>query len=231
MQLNIRDAAELLKIPEKDLYKLTKKNEIPHYILNKSPYFNRAELLEWSIAKSRDISPDFFATPDNVDDLLPHLYEALENGGIHTLAPSTTKAEVLRNVVTLIPSLSASESELIYSALMARETLGSTAIGNGIAIPHVRNPIILNIKGPAVLLCFLSTPIDFGAIDNIKVSTVFTMISPTARVHLHLLARLSYLLQKENVQSVLSPQTDPARILDVMRTLEHEIGKGTQKNL
>ena len=223
MQLTVRDASTLLRLPERELYRLIKRNEIPHYRLNKSCSFNKADLLEWAIARSIDISPEFFSAADIAIEQLPLLADALANGGIHRLSGMRDKTEVLHKVVTLIAGINESESTLIFNALMARETLGSTAIGNGIAIPHVRNPIVLNIKGPSVLLCFLEEPINFGALDGEKVSTIFTMISPTARIHLHLLARLSFLLQNDGIRSMLSLDQEPARILATIREAENTI--------
>jgi len=223
MQLTVRDASELLNLPEKKIYSMIKRNEIPFYRLNKSYLFNRAELLEWAISRSIHISPDFFSQPDDDNQQLPLLADAIEKGGIHHLETTITKEDVLRTVVKLIPKLAQSKSDLIFTALMARETLGSTAIGDGIAIPHVRNPIILNINEPSILLCFLKDPLDFGALDGKKVTTIFTMISPTARIHLHLLARLSFILQNTEIRAVLSRDHSPAQILSKIRKAESEI--------
>jgi PTS system nitrogen regulatory IIA component len=222
MQLTVRDASALLKLPEKTLYRFIKRNEIPFYRLNNHCFFNRAELLEWAIARSIDVSPDFFGKETHAEQL-PLLSAAITTGGVYKIAESRTKSEVLQKIVSFIPRLTTSEKELIFKALMARETLGSTAIGNGIAIPHVRNPIILNIKGPSILLCFLESPIDFGALDGKKVSTIFTMISPTARIHLHLLARLSYVLQNKSVRNMLTPAHDSAKILSCISDVENNI--------
>src|SRR5262249_48316043 len=72
--------------------------------------------------------------------------------------------------------------------------LQSTGIGEGIAIPHVRNPIVLHVPRPTVTLCFLDRPIDFGALDGKPVHVLFAMVSPTVRAHLRLLSRLSFAL-------------------------------------
>jgi|WetSurMetagenome_2_1015567.scaffolds.fasta_scaffold00008_123 nitrogen PTS system EIIA component len=229
MQLTVRDASRLVNLPEKALYRLIKRNEIPFYRLNKRWFFNRAELLEWAIARSVDISRDFFGK-DTPADRLPMLASALDNGGVYTIAGINTRREAIQKVVLLIPGLGKGDKELVFKALMARETLGTTAIGNGIAVPHVRNPIILNIAAPSILLCFLENPVDFSALDGKKVTTMFTMISPTTRIHLHLLARLSYVLQNKEVRSLLAPGRDPARIVSCIRDLENDIpGKSTGK--
>jgi PTS system nitrogen regulatory IIA component len=86
------------------------------------------------------------------------------------------------------------DREFLLRVLLAREALQSTAIGDGIAIPHVRNPIVLHVPRPMVTLCFLEHPVDFGALDGTPVHVLFTLISPTVRAHLRLLSRLSFAL-------------------------------------
>jgi nitrogen PTS system EIIA component len=223
MQITVREASALLKLPEKTIYRFIKRNEIPSYRLNKSFFFNKAELLEWAISRSIDIAPEFFSSADQDQGALPLLADALKNGGIHRITGGSTKTDVLQNIVALIPDTSSSDKNQIFKALLTRESLGSTAIGNGIAIPHARNPIILNIKGPSILLCFLENPVDFDAVDGKKVATIFTMISPTARVHLHLLARLSYLLQDDGLRALISPATEPALLHGKIREAEERM--------
>jgi nitrogen PTS system EIIA component len=223
MQLTVREASRLLNLSEKEIYRLIKRNDIPFYRLNKTCFFNRSELLEWAIARSVDISADFFSSPNSQNEQMPLLAGAIEKGGIHLLENNESKSDVLRMVVSLIPGLSESDRERIFNALLARETLGSTAIGNGIAIPHVRNPIIINSNDPVVLLCFLSTPIDYGALDGEKVSTVFMMISPNTRIHLHLLARLSFILQNKGIRKILTSDKNRETLLVRVRELESTI--------
>ena len=56
------------------------------------------------------------------------------------------------------------DREFLFQVLVAREALEPTAIGDGIAIPHVRNPIVLHVPEPAITLCFLEAAVDFGAL-------------------------------------------------------------------
>jgi PTS system nitrogen regulatory IIA component len=97
-----------------------------------------------------------------------------------------------------------SDREAIAQLLLAREALGSTAIGDGIAIPHVRRPILLNASGPSIALCFLEQPIDFGAVDGQPVFAIFLLISPSARSHLHLLSRLSFAMHDRGLKDALA---------------------------
>lgn len=52
------------------------------------------------------------------------------------------------------------DREQLLQVLLAREALASTAIGDGVAIPHVRNPIVLHVARPAITLCLLERPVD-----------------------------------------------------------------------
>ncbi|HPC58914.1 MAG TPA: PTS sugar transporter subunit IIA, partial [Kiritimatiellia bacterium] len=124
----------------------------------------------------------------------PGLTEAMRSGGIFYRVEGADKPAVLRSVVTLMPLPEDVDREFLYQVLLAREAAGSTAIGDGVAIPHVRNPIVMHIQRPLVSLCFLDRPVDFGALDGKPVHALFTMVSPTIKAHLALLSRLSYCL-------------------------------------
>ena len=108
----------------------------------------------------------------------------------------------------------------LATALAAREAMGSTGIGHGIAIPHVRNPILLQVQQPLVSLCLLARPVDFDAIDGEPVHVLFTVISPTVSVHLRMLAELSLLLQDPELRERLNRRAPAAALIDRMRALE-----------
>jgi len=118
------------------------------------------------------------------------------------------------------------DPDFLLQVLLAREALGTTAIGDGIAIPHVRNPILLHVSSPAITLCFLEKPIDFQALDGKPVDVLFTLISPTAKTHLHLLAKLAYALREERFKEVLRRRGSATEIMTTVKALETELGSG-----
>src|SRR6266850_4627523 len=190
MKLTVRDAAQILNVSEKTIYRWIKQGVIPAYQISDQDRFNRAELLEWATSRRINVSPEIFAEPNGGEVPPPSLSEALRAGGVHYRVEGTDKASVLHAVVDMIKLPEEVDREFLYQVLLAREALGSTGLGEGIAIPHVRNPIVLHLSRPLVTLCFLERPVDFGAIDGQPVTTLFTLISPTVRAHLHLLSRL-----------------------------------------
>jgi PTS system nitrogen regulatory IIA component len=107
--------------------------------------------------------------------------------------------------------------------LMAREAIGSTGIGGGIALPHPRNPIVLSVDKPIVSLLFLEKPIDFNAIDGKPVILFFLLISPTVRIHLHLLSRIAYAVHYAAFKDALSSKAPPGEILAALHNVEINI--------
>src|SRR5438128_2157857 len=78
----------------------------------------------------------------------------------------TNKDLALRALVQVLPLPESIDRELLLALFRAREASASTAVGDGIAIPHVRNPIVLHVARPVITLAFLSHPVDFGALDG-----------------------------------------------------------------
>lgn len=181
MQLSVKNAANILNVSEKTIYRWIKQQVIPAYRINEQYRFNRSELLDWATSRRIQISPEIFQETEQSKTPLPSIFEALKAGGIAYRIGGKDKSSVLRSIVDILNLPEEVDREFLYQVLMARETLGSTGIGEGIAIPHVRNPVVLHVSRPSMTLCFLDNPIDFGAIDGQPVSTLFTLISPTVR--------------------------------------------------
>jgi PTS system nitrogen regulatory IIA component len=230
MQLSVKDAAAILNVSEKTIYRWIKQGTIPSYRINEQFRFNRAELLEWATSRRIQVSPDIFAEKYASSLPLPTLAEALKAGGVAYRVEGSDPSSVLRAVVDLLYLPEEVDREFLYQVLLARETLGSTGIGDGIAIPHVRNPVVLHVSKPTVTLCFLEKPIDFGAIDNLPVDILFTLISPSVRAHLHLLSRLGIVLRDPAVKSALRSRASREELMEAFSRAEAALpapsGKG-----
>ena len=111
----------------------------------------------------------------------------------------------------------------LLKVLLTRESLGSTGIGDGIAIPHVRNPIVLHIQRPMVTLCSLKAAIDFAALDGKPVHTLFTLVSPTIRAHLGLLSKLAFALRDERFKQAVANRGSRQELLEAAAVVEHQM--------
>lgn len=220
MQLTVRDVAGLLSISEKTVYRWIQQGTLPAYRVNDQYRFNRAELLEWAISKKISVSEDIFKEPEVSPSTIPTLQEALQTGGIFYRIEGDDKESVLKAVVEHMRLPEEVDRDFLFRVLMAREALASTGMGDGIAIPHVRNPIVLNVTQPMISLCFLEKPVDFGALDGKPVYALFSMISPTMKAHLHLLSRLAFVLQDLQFKTVLQEQRLREEIFQEINRIE-----------
>jgi len=128
------------------------------------------------------------------------------------------KAHALRFAAASLGARSGLDPERIREALAAREALGSTGIGRGIAVPHVCLP---NLDRPYALFCTLADPIDFDAIDNRPVDLIFTIITPPGSgpgggEALSYLAAVSRMLRDENLAAALRNASNPWSVYDIV---------------
>jgi PTS system nitrogen regulatory IIA component len=193
MKLTVRQAARLLSVSESEVYRWVESGEIPCVLIKNQPLFGRAELLEWATARRLPVSLELFENSDEGGSRL-RFADALERGGVHHDVPGQDRAGVLRAIVERLPLAEEDDRELLLQVLLARESAGSSGIGEGIAIPHVRSPLIFPGTPGIATLSYLAAPVPFDAIDGKPVQTVFMLVSPTIRGHLQLLARLSAVL-------------------------------------
>jgi PTS system nitrogen regulatory IIA component len=142
--------------------------------------------------------------------------DLLDVKAISTELTSRNKVEVLIEMIELLrrvqPDLDAAE---LLAVLIDREELGSTGIGDGIAIPHGK------LKGLDRLLMAFGRKkdgIDFDSIDNRPAHLFFLLLAPESEATLHLkaLARISKLLRKDDVRRLLLDAPDPATLLSIL---------------
>jgi len=226
MQLGVRDVSKLLNVSEKTIYRWITQGVLPAYRVNEQYRFNRAELLEWATSRKMNVAAEMFDEPESNAAPIPGLVESLQAGGIFYRLDGADKEAVLRAVVEHLRLPEEVDREFLLRVLLAREALQSTGIGDGIAIPHVRNPIVLHVSRPMITLCFLERPIDFGALDGRPVHVLFTLVSPTVRAHLRLLSRLSFALHDAAFKKAVLRQGSREEILDAARRVEASLERG-----
>lgn len=222
MFLKITDLATAAGVDEKTVLDWIKNKGLPAHKQDDRYQVNRVDLLEWGTNHGITIHPDIFAGSDENPDR-PLVSEALVHGGIFFDLPGDTPESALREVVSRLKLPPCLDPEFLLQTLLAREALGSTAFGNGIAIPHVRNPIVGQTSESAISLCFLKNPIDFDAIDGLPVTILFTLVTPNVKAHLHLLAKLAFLLHDQGFQTLLRRPGTEAEIMKAVCALEETI--------
>jgi len=225
MLLETPEAAQALNVDEKTVIRWIRKDKLPAEQVLGNYRINPVDLLEWATERGIKVNPALYRMHDADNQPLPTLSRAVEAGGIHCGVTGSTKEEVLHSVVSQLNLPPELDPEFILQVLLAREAMGTTAFGDGIAIPHVRNPILVQLPVPKVSLSYLEQPVDFGALDGKPVQILFTIITPTIRMHLHLLSKLAYCLRDDRFRHILGRECNPDAIVAVLREIEKDIGK------
>jgi PTS system nitrogen regulatory IIA component len=224
MDLTAKDAARLLNVPEDTIYAWIRNGTVPSYRVRDKYRLNRVELMEWATARNMKVSPEIFRENGiKPPDLL--LTNALRRGGVLYELDCGDKMSALRAVCDVLPLPPKVDREELHSVLVAREALCSTGIGNGVAIPHPRGPIVLGIPEPQVTLGFLRKPIEYGALDAKPVSILFVIVSTTVRIHLLLLSHLMFGLQDHEFRRLLDARAGQDQIITKLETIEARVAE------
>jgi len=220
MELTVRDVSKFLNVSESTVTRWIKHRALPSQHVGGHYRLHRVDLLEWASANQVKVSVEVFDHLEGEDESSPSLVGAMEVGGIYYGLQDTSKEAALRALVQVLPVPDGVDRELLLRLFLAREASATTAIGDGIAVPHVRNPIVLHVARPMVTLGFLERPVEFGALDGKPVQVLFSLICPTIRTHLQTLSRLSYALHDEKFKAVVTRRGECEEIMEEARRVE-----------
>lgn len=218
MELKIKDIVGLLQVNEKTVYRWIKEKKIPCYRINHQYRFSRAEINEWILSNKIELSSSLINLGINNHSLLT----LLERGGIVKGIRGSGVREVLTGIIEKIAMPSGLSKDDVLLALLSREELMPTAIGNGIAIPHPRNPIVTDPNEASVSICYPDEPVDFNTLDGQPVHTLFILFTATPRMHLEVLSKISHLCQNEIFLDKLRRRAPKADIMEFVRSKEDE---------
>jgi nitrogen PTS system EIIA component len=236
MDLKIRDVADMLNVSETTIRRWLLDGKIPAYRLNHQYRFNRLEIENWvlsqklckSVAHPPHIHPN---STETETDLVPpssggskqfSLYRAIHKGGVFHNIPGSTKEEVIRNTMKQLAAELNVDADVISDLLMDRENLQPTALNNGIAIPHTRD-FLLNAHFDVLAVVFPKHPIEYGALDNKPVHTLFFLFASGDKKHLHLLAKTAHLSSQPATLQLLQTKPPKEKLLEYIKDWETKI--------
>lgn len=139
----------------------------------------------------------------------------LKPEAVKVVTSVTSKKRLLQEIGELVHSAHGIHAGLVVEALMAREALGPTGVGHGVALPHARLDGIDHVMGAFVLL---DKPIDFDAVDRQPVDIAFALFAPEEAgvEHLKALALVSRTLRDQAVRTKLRANPDPATLYAIL---------------
>ena len=144
-----------------------------------------------------------------------HLRELFTTDTVKLDLESETKDDILKEMVSLL-SVDAEAEKVLFKTIARRENLGSTGIGNGIAIPHCRSLLVSELH-----IAYGRKPsgVDFDAIDRDLVYHFFVIVAPpleTSNHYLPVLGRVAQFAREPNVAGALMALVNPKGFLDLL---------------
>ena len=126
-----------------------------------------------------------------------------------------SKETIIEQLATRFAEVYSLDRDTVVTSIRARETLGSTGFGRGVAIPHARMP---GLTKPVSVFLRLEAPVDFEAADGIPVDLVFGMLSPEQAgvTHLHALAAISRLMRDDRMHAMLAEASDAEAVYGLL---------------
>ena len=147
--------------------------------------------------------------------------DLLVTDGVIADLKATSKKHALQDLARRAADVSGLHERAVFDVLMERERLGTTGVGNGIAIPHGKLPKLERLYG---LFARLEQPIDFQAIDERPVDLIFVLLAPESAGadHLNALARISRLLRDKTVCDKLRGTDNAEALLAILTESEED---------
>jgi PTS system nitrogen regulatory IIA component len=225
MKLTLEEVAQCLHLPLSTVERWIRQGRIPIQRGENGLIFNDSALEKWAATHNlpftRPLKDRVLPKVSRLENLLP----VMQRGGVLHNVKGDDVSTVLQAAVQNISAFSEPEKPALYERLLDRENLTSTGIGKGVAIPHPHDPLADVTDRPLITTCFLEESIDFAAIDDQPVFVMFILISPTIKIHLHLLSRLSFCVRDDAFVEFLKTAPDAEALFSKIAEIEKQFEK------
>ena len=146
-----------------------------------------------------------------------HLSRILPAGNVVLDLPATSKKRAFEQAGLLFENHHGLARTVVFDSLFARERLGSTALGQGVAVPHGR---VKGLSEPMAAFFRLAQPVPFDAPDGQPVTMLMCLLVPetATQQHLDILAELAQLMSNKALREALATETDPAEVHRMLTT-------------
>ena len=223
-----------MNVSDKTIYRMIQNETIPCFRVGGQWRFDRREIAFW-MEDTRAFSYKTAIENTDGNEESISISEFLHRGGIYCNIAGTAKDALiescLQRIGTRIPQI---DIKRLFDSILGREALCTTAVGNGIALPH---PASFGkfTSTSYIALCRLESPIPFGAVDNEDVDTLFFIFPKSERRFLRIQAKLLRLLRDDDViaavKGVPCGETFKDELYKVLPRKEAEIFRTTKESV
>jgi PTS system nitrogen regulatory IIA component len=147
---------------------------------------------------------------------------AIERGAVTVEVEAISAMNAIQVAIESLSLLTPRLRARLLDEVLERERMASTGLGEGIAVPHPREPLGDALEDPLISLVLLDSPVDWAAIDGEYVHTVALLASPTAAAHLEILSEIGRAVRSAEVVRLLRTRPAKSAVIDRLRALLEE---------
>ena len=224
------ELAEHLGRDRRELERLANRGRLPGHKRSGNWQFHAAEITQWLEQEMREYSDAQLAAveksqrSEDVNAAIP-VSSLLTVETVQVPLEARTKRSLLEGLVEVAGrTWKIWQPAVILKAIQEREELMSTAFGNGVAVPHLRQPLPDALSESVVAFGRTHSGIPFGAADNTPTDLFFLVLCRDTRTHLHVLARLGRLIQTPGFLDGLRAAPDSQAAYDWIAGADRKIG-------
>ena len=216
--MNRSEAARFLRVAEGTLERWVRQGLIRS--LDRHGHdFDRDELARWARDRGMQVDPDPALQPGKKEAAL---VGAIERGAVTAGVEASSAMDAIQVAIESLSQLAPRLRARLLDEVLERERMASTALGQGIAVPHPREPLGDALEQPLISLVLLDTPLDWAAVDGELVHTVALLASPTAGAHLEILSQIGRAVRSAEVVRLLRSRPAKSALIDGLRVLIEE---------
>ena len=222
--ITLGELAQYLKLGEKTVLGMAKRSEIPGAKVGSQWRFMHSMIDDWLISRMKVIpQTDVAAIVEAGTDILPISRLILNDFVLMDVKPGS-REEVLRQLVSpLVQKGIVKDGERFIGKLLEREEMASTAIGSGIAIPHLRHPQENPYGVPDLVVGICREGTEFMSLDKKKTYLFFLLCTDSEVVHVRVMAKLATFLRQSDVVTRLVQAADSEEVVKILIEADNKL--------
>jgi len=224
--LTARETAQFLKMNERTVLKLASEGKIPAAKIGRRWRFERNLIIEWLESRMRSMPNHELAGLENrVEKPRDPLLGVLHPEAVNLELASRSRRGVIRELVDMLVATGVvTDKKALCEAVLERESLATTGVGEGVAFPHPRKPSGQYVQQSAVAFGRSSPGVDFGAVDGEPTNLFFLVCTPDEGAHLKILARLNRIMRSSALKRELMEAGTSEEAIRCVRREEERLG-------
>ncbi len=218
--LSIEEVAARLNVSVEKLNHWVKQDKFPCQIKKGKMAFSDTAIKTWLEDNLKAAHNKLTAEHQSLQTPPPRrgrsMFDFILRGGVFYNIDGATPQDVITNALNAMPLPNYCNKAGVIEQILERESIVSTALGNGVAVPHARNPLMEHEDDERIAICFLRHPIDFRALDREPVTALFIMMSHARRSHLQMLQRISFFCSQDDFIAMLKRRAQKEEIFEYL---------------